>query len=168
MERPVRPLPGLTGFVSRPAFLHSPSIRQFGLAGLSGVLEVTSCLVAKGLPTSPWGRSDAFGAEKPSCRRLGWLVHRLRPNGSKSTYRDLSLEMTYKARRISKLTPSAVPSLVARGFIARNRGGYRDSRSDSGSGVPATLALFRMPVIQQPMTCPPCCRVSGRLRSVVR
>ena len=41
------------------------------------------------------------------------------------TYRDLSLDMICKAWRISKLTPSAVPSLVARGF--------RDSYPTGGS-----------------------------------
>ncbi len=39
----------------------------------------------------------------------------------KPTSRELSLEMIGKTRRISKLTPSAVPSLVARGFIASYR-----------------------------------------------
>src|SRR5260370_26465200 len=39
----------------------SPSIQQSDLAGWRDVLENTSCLVTKGLPTALWGRSDAFG-----------------------------------------------------------------------------------------------------------
>ncbi len=39
----------------------------------------------------------------------------------KPTYREQSPEMTCKTRRIRELTPSAVPSLVARGFRASYR-----------------------------------------------
>src|ERR1039458_8492114 len=49
------------------------------------------------------------------------------PVYEKPTYRDLSPEMTNKARRIT-LTPSAVPSLVARGFRDRNRLARRCTR----------------------------------------
>jgi hypothetical protein len=39
----------------------------------------------------------------------------------KPTYREQSLKMICKTRRISKLTPSAIPSLVAWGFRASNQ-----------------------------------------------
>src|ERR1035437_7119118 len=42
---------------------NSPSVQQSGLAGWRGVLENSSCVVPKGLPTAPWGRPDAFGAD---------------------------------------------------------------------------------------------------------
>src|ERR1035437_4344749 len=64
------------------------------------------------IPQSPITHIPRFGRGTVKWRE---------PLYEKPTYRDLSPEMTNKARRIT-LTPSAVPSLVARGFRARNRG----------------------------------------------
>src|SRR5450759_4639212 len=63
-----------------------------------------------------------------------------------TTSRELSLEMIGKTRRISKLTPSAAPSVVARGF--------RDSyRSDGLRFFPETSVPVYDKAVYPPRSC---------------
>ena len=68
------------------------------------------------------------------------------PRDGMPTSRELSLEMIGKTRRISKLTPSAAPSVVARGFataIARTACGSSPKRQ-----CQSTIMRFTAPISQ--------------------